>query len=129
MRRDLPLGFLAAQVVHAAGESIENPLPPGTNAVVLSVENEHHLHQIADELAALRAPYVKICEVDPPFSGQATAIGVSPVADRKTLKKVISKLPLLSELNTLAGCDNARPGLASEGTGANPVASTICACS
>jgi hypothetical protein len=38
-----------AQCVHAAGESASN-VPKGTFAVVLEVENEEHLLQVADDL-------------------------------------------------------------------------------
>lgn len=39
----LPRGLLAAQVVHAAGESSPGDLPEGTHAVVLAAEDQQHL--------------------------------------------------------------------------------------
>lgn len=97
VRADLPLGFLAAQVVHAAGESSPGKLPEGTNAVVLAVPDEAALRQLAARLTAAGAEHVLICEPDAPWSGAATAIGLAPVADRARLRALLSSLPLLRE--------------------------------
>jgi len=95
LRADLPLGVSYAQLVHAAGESAK-PLPQsGTHAVVLAAKNEDQLLQIAEKLHQRRIPHVLIEEPDPPFCGQATAIGLYPTQDRKQVRRVLSRLPLL----------------------------------
>jgi len=91
----LPLGDIAAQLVHAAGETAD-PLPKtGTHAVVLSASDEEELCKVADKLSARRIPFKIIYEPDAPFNGEATAIGVYPVLDRTKLRKALSRLPLL----------------------------------
>jgi len=93
VREDLPKGFLAAHVAHAAGES--GPAPPGSIAVVLGVPNEAELLAIDARLTARGVPHVLITENAGPYDGQATAIGVHPTHDRKTVGRVVSALPLV----------------------------------
>ena len=93
VREDLPKGFLAAHVAHAAGES--GPAPPGTIAVVLGVANEAELLAIEARLVARGIPHVLIRENAGPFDGQATAIGVNPTTDRKAVGKAVSSLRLV----------------------------------
>lgn len=92
----MPVGFLAAQVVHAAGESIRQKLPPHTNAVVLSVPDEQALRDLHEKLENI--DHELIIEIDEPYTGQATAIGLAPVSDRTKVKQVLSGLPLLKSL-------------------------------
>lgn len=94
MRKDLPLGILVAQITHAAGESIRHPLPHGTFAIVLAVPNENTLRDLSRTLEYKGIQHVLITESDPPFSGEATAIGVEPNL-RNALKRHFSSLPLL----------------------------------
>lgn len=99
IRCDIPLGNLAAQLVHAAGESAAlfgGPLPPNTHAIVLSAESEAQLLDIEARLVAFKIPHKAIREPDAPFLNQITAIGFIP-APRGTYKKFLSKLPLLKE--------------------------------
>jgi peptidyl-tRNA hydrolase len=93
VREDLPKGFLAAHVAHAAGES--GPAPPGSIAVVLGVPNEAELLAIDARLTARGVPHVLITENAGPYDGQATAIGVHPTHDRKTVGKAVSSLRLV----------------------------------
>lgn len=95
VRSDLPLGFLAAQVVHAAGESSPGKLPEGTFAVVLEVDSEAQLIALRARLTLASVEHVIITEPDPPWYGAATAIGIAPVADRATLRAILGGLPLL----------------------------------
>ena len=94
VRSDLPIGFLAAQIVHAAGESSIANLESGTNAVVLSVRTEAALSLIARQLQKRGIPHVAIHEPDPPYCGALTAIGLVPVRDRSAVKPVLAKLSL-----------------------------------
>ena len=93
VREDLPKGFLAAHVAHAAGES--GPAPPGTIAVVLGVPNEAELLAIAERLTTRHIEHMLIRENAGPFEGQATAIGVRPTHDRKTVGRAVSSLRLV----------------------------------
>jgi peptidyl-tRNA hydrolase len=97
VRADLPIGFLAAQVVHAAGESSPGRLPEGTNAVVLAVPNEAALRAMAERLAAASVAHVVVHEPDAPWNGQMTAIGLFPVSNRGRLRPMLSALPLLGK--------------------------------
>lgn len=98
IRQDLPLGVVAAQLVHAAGESSSGNLPSGTIAVVLAARDEQHLERVELELQIRSVPHVAIREPDAPWCGQLMAIGIVPM-DRKNkqLRKVTSRLPLLRE--------------------------------
>lgn len=93
-RTDLPLGFMAAQIVHAAGETAGGPIPPETNAIVLAVPDEASLRAIAERLTAKGLPHHLVSEPDAPWNGQATAIGI-PVGARNYLRPYLSDLPLL----------------------------------
>lgn len=81
--------------MHAVGESIQVEHPPGTNAIVLQVSTEHELRQIAKKLSLTGVKHTLIQEVDPPYAGQCTAIGIVPLYDRSLIKPILSKLPLL----------------------------------
>ena len=97
VRNDLPLGLMAAQITHAAGESSPGNISKGTHAVVLGVSPSD-----LERLAATRfqdVPHVSIVESDAPFSGQLMAIGLPP-APRWKWKRLVSDLPLLREVST-----------------------------
>lgn len=94
VRRDLPLGILAAQILHAGGESSPGNLPDGTHAVVLAVPGEAELAAVGHRLTLAGIPHVRIIEDSPPYSGQLMAIGVSP-GPRKEVHRCLSSLPLL----------------------------------
>lgn len=97
VREDLPRGVALAQTIHAAGETA-HPLPPsGTHAVCLSAQDEQDLFRIANKLERRRIPHKIIQEPDSPYNGQAMAIGIYPTQDRKPIKRVLSRLPLVTE--------------------------------
>lgn len=87
--------MLAAQLIHAAGESARGGVAPGTHAVALAARDEDHLAAIEGQLRAAAIPHWAIREPDPPWSGALMAIGVEPVAERKTVRRVTGGLPLL----------------------------------
>lgn len=89
------MGAQAAQLIHAAGESSPGDLPEGTFAVALAARNEAHLEFLEEKLQRLNIPHVAVREPDEPYNGALMAIGICPVENRKTLKKVTSSLPLL----------------------------------
>lgn len=103
VRKDLPLGVLAAQTIHAAGESIESPLPAGTHAICLAATCEQHLLEIASNLSKHNIKHTLIREPDEPWRNAAMAIGLAPVSDRKQIRKVVSQLPLLKYMEE---CDH-----------------------
>jgi hypothetical protein len=84
VRRDLPLGVLAAMVTHAAGESgalycdAYDGRFRGATAVVLEARNELHLDKIAENLRLMDIPCVEVWENSGPYAEQLMAIGVVP---------------------------------------------------
>jgi len=107
VRSDLPFGFLAAQVVHAAGESSPGKLPEGTNAVVLQVPDEAALLALEQRLRRAGVAHVPIREPDAPWNGALTALGIVPVVDRAALKPMLSSLRLFgpqTKFGRSAGC-------------------------
>lgn len=89
VRKDLPLGVMAAQVAHAAGS--QAPHPPEAHVVVLAVEGEAALRALAARLPGAHL----VVESDPPYVDQAMAIGCPLVIDRTAIRKEVSSLPLL----------------------------------
>jgi len=94
VRDDLPLGTLAAMIVHAAGESSPGSLPPDTHAVVLAVHDEEALLAVEARLQGASVPHVAVREPDAPWGGALMAIGLQP-APRAALRMYLSSLPLL----------------------------------
>lgn len=62
---------------------------------MLAVCSESHLLDIEKKLSLAGIAHVLIREVDPPYEGQATAIGIVPLTDRGIVKKIVGKLKLL----------------------------------
>jgi hypothetical protein len=69
-------------------------VPSGTYAVVLQVPTEADLLMVAYGLAMARIEHTLILENDPPYNGQAMAIGLAPTTDRARLKSLLKDLPL-----------------------------------
>jgi len=120
VRRDLPLGVIAAQLAHAARESSRTrwTLPEKhlhfkrckrdpdevVYVVVLSVDSGPELRELASKLERRRIPTYLIEEPD--LDGQATAVGVGPVDTGrawKAVRRVLGQLPLFgpSDRSTL----------------------------
>lgn len=78
VRADLPRGFQAAQIVHAAGYSASPDLPSDAFAVVLSTASECELVSLSRRLTVHGIEHVLVTEIDSPYCGAATAIGVRP---------------------------------------------------
>ena len=87
--------MLAAQLIHAAGESARGGVPPGTFAIALAARDEDHLVAIEGQLRAAAIPHWPIREPDPPWLGALMAIGLEPVADRRAVRRVTGGLALL----------------------------------
>lgn len=109
VRRDLPLGTLAAMITHAAGESsviFENqegwrhdnqPAFEGATAVVLEAKSEAHLLEIAAYLTQAKIEHTLVHESNGTYAGQLMSIGVVP-GSREELA------PKLREFQTLKSC-------------------------
>lgn len=95
VRADLPKGVMMAQSIHAAGESALRPIPEGTHAYALEVDDEGQLRALSDRLRAGGVPHVLITEPDSPWDGQAMAIGCVPTADRDRVRRHTSHLRLV----------------------------------
>ena len=93
VRADLPPGFLAAQIVHAAGESSPGNIGPGTNAVVLAATREE-LGALEQRLVESGIAHVAVREPDEPWGGALTAIGLVPVMSRASLHDHLSGFKL-----------------------------------
>lgn len=102
VRDDLPRGDLAAQIVHAAGESFAqfkiDPSTPPIHAVVLAARCETSLLELEARLVAGGVTHHSIREPDAPYNGALTAIGLPP-QPRAQLKKFLSNIPTLKEKN------------------------------
>ena len=83
--------MLAAQVVHAAGESSPGGLKPGTYAVVLACDD---FAPLMEKLRQAAIEHRQIIEETGPYGGETTAVGVVPKR-RSQLKKYFSSYPLL----------------------------------
>jgi peptidyl-tRNA hydrolase len=96
VRADLPLGVLAAQIVHAAGES--GPAVSGTHAVALAVASELDLERVEQQLREAGIPHAAIREPDIPWANAIMAIGIPPTdASNPNLRRIVRRLRLLKE--------------------------------
>ena len=102
VRADIPFGAQAAQLIHAAGQSISEPVSEGTYAIALHVKCEADLRALSERLTTAAIEHALIVESDPPFAGQAMAIGVKPT-DRKQLKPFLSSYALVAQPDRAAG--------------------------
>ena len=97
VRNDLPRGVLAAQVIHAAGESSDR-VPKGTHAVCLSARNEGELARVEERLIQGDVPHVAVREPDAPWDNALMAIGIVPMPrSNPNLRRAVSRLKLLGE--------------------------------
>ena len=87
--------MLAAQLIHAAGNSTLLALPPDTRAVALAARDEAHLRFIEAKLRHAGIDHRAIREPDPPWCGALMAIGIVPVADRSVVQHITRSLKLL----------------------------------
>jgi hypothetical protein len=88
------VGLAFAQVVHAAGESSDGTLAPGTYAVALGVPDEPALKALADHLESLGVPIHRVEEATGKYAGQLMALGVEP-GPKSERGRHLSHLPLL----------------------------------
>ena len=94
VRADLPFGVMAAQLIHAAGESSPGNMSSGTYAIALAAKSELQLLALERRLVSQNIPHAAIRESDAPWDGQLMAIGIAP-CDRSIVRKEVSQLPLI----------------------------------
>lgn len=94
-RDDLPKGVVAAQLVHAAGES--NPEGQHSYAVVLSVSSEDRLIDIEKKLCEAEILHKAVREPDAPYNGELMAIGINPLlrSENRDFRRIVSGIKLL----------------------------------
>ena len=85
---------MAAQLVHAAGESSPGNLPEGTYAIVLAVPNIAKLLALEKRLVDAGIPHKAIREPDEPYCNDLMSIGIVPM-ERQRVKQYLSSLALL----------------------------------
>lgn len=104
--------MLAAQLIHAAGESSPGGLPEGTHAIALAARDSAHLDEIAQRLINAGVAVTRIIEDWPPFNGELLALGIAP-SPRSSLRRLLSSLPLVRDSPDRRGL-HACPWCASE---------------
>lgn len=80
-------------MIHAAGESSPGNLPENTHAIALQAADEAELLRISRTLTEAGVSHRLIREPDPPYLGQAMAIGIPP-QQRALLRPFLGKLAL-----------------------------------
>jgi len=76
---------MAAQLVHAAGESSPGNLPEGTYAIVLAVPNIAKLLALEKRLVDAGIPHKAIREPDEPYCNDLMSIGIVGKTKGKTI--------------------------------------------
>lgn len=94
VRTDVMVGLASANLLHAAGESSDGTLTPGTYAVALGVPNESALIRLATNLEAAGVQIYRIVESEGLYAGQLMAIGIKPGL-KSERGRYLSTLPLL----------------------------------
>jgi hypothetical protein len=90
----MPVGARDAQLAHAVGQSVDGPHPDDTYVVVLAARDELHLALEADRLERLGVRLSRVREIDGPYAGQLTALGLKP-GWKEVIGRHVSSLPLL----------------------------------
>ena len=121
VRRDLPLGVMAAMVTHAAGESgaiYRDPLDGrfrGATAVVLGAKNQDAILDALVYMDKKNIQHVAVVESGAPYDGQFMAIGIVP-GNRDKLGPLMAEFQVLKALdipadreeNTTLPCEKKR---------------------
>ena len=107
VRRDLPVGVMAAMVTHAAGESAARYVANYNNdtyfhaiAVVLEAKDDTDLCKIGEYLYSAGLDYVHIIESGGPYDGQLMAYGLIPNT-REHFGELLKPFQLLKQLDNL----------------------------
>lgn len=109
MRTDIPVGLAFAQLLHAAGESSDGNLKPGTYAVALAVADGEKLEVLANNLEHFGVPIHRVVESHGKYAGQLMALGVTP-GPKSVRGRYLSNLPLV-DMYQFPAYKNAREDL------------------
>jgi len=82
-------------LLHAAGESSDGKLTPGTYAVALGADSEKLLERISSNLKTLKVPHHRVVESSGKYANQLMAIGLPP-GPKSERGRWLSDIPLLS---------------------------------
>ena len=74
---------------------------PVIHAVALAAKDEAELLKLDAILHEKEISHRTIREPDPPWFGQAMAIGIEPVRDRSALRRLLSRFPLIRAGNSV----------------------------
>ena len=83
-----------AQLLHAAGESSDGKLSPGTYAVALAADSQLDLERIARRLEKHNVPVHRVMESHGQYAGQLMALGIAP-GPKSVRGRHLSNIPLL----------------------------------
>lgn len=83
---------MAAQLLHAAGESVTAPVPKGTTAIALAAPNEQSLLDLESLLHSSGLRYAAIREPD--RGNELMAIGIAP-CEKRAARPYVSNYPLI----------------------------------
>ena len=95
VRKDLPVGVMAAMVVHAAGRT-GSKVADYAHAVVLQVNDGESVVDLASKLAKASVEHLMILENEEPWNGAPMAIGIPPMEATAPLRKILKNLKLLT---------------------------------
>lgn len=84
-----------AQLLHAAGESSDGKLSPGTYAVALAADSQLELERTARRLEEHGVPFHRVMESHGQYAGQLMALGIEP-GPKSVRGRYLSNMPLLS---------------------------------
>jgi len=93
-------GVIGCQSGHAAGESmvvehVRDYNPADIHIVLLAANHCEDLEALGRALVADGIPHAVIRETDPPYNGQATAVGISPTRDRDRIRPFVEQFKVL----------------------------------
>ena len=112
VRRDLPLGVVAAMITHAAGESGSRYCDcydggfRGARAVVLGFADEPTLLRAAEKLRRHCIDAVRVNESDDPYDGALMAVGVVPIDPDTVCVPGKTVAQVMRPFQTLKALDN-----------------------
>ena len=118
VRAGLPLGVMAAQIIHAAGESAAGLPDSNTRALAVEARSDGEMYETLDRIRERGLAHVEIHEPDAPYKGALLAIGIRPVA--KGCLKFLQHLPLIKSRSGSSEKEQQVPNLQVAGSSPAP---------
>ncbi len=94
VRKDLPLHIQAINIAHAAGESIQTPIPSTTRVALFHVHDLNQLQEYESVLIKKQIPHATVYEPDHPYYNAKMALGVTPTQQHSKMRKIFHHLNL-----------------------------------